>query len=163
VQRGDGRDAQRSDEVDDVVAVVAAPDAVFMLDRDDVDAALQRSRYLGVVGELVASDPVVDLDRVRRCLLGRMQGDDLAAASRFRKIVREGRDAAAPGRVRGNECSLSDQGLLSAIPSLRSMHAADGAAGHRIGDRGMCPGRVHAWRVTSGRAMSGPRTGRSRY
>jgi hypothetical protein len=100
VECGNGRDAKRTDEVDDVVAVVAAPDAVFMLDRNDVDAALECSRDLGVVGELVASDPMVDLDRVRRCLLGRMQGDDLATAGRFSKIVREGRDAAAPRRVR---------------------------------------------------------------
>ena len=39
VQRRDGRHSQGADEVEDVVAVLAAPDPVLVLDRDDVDAA----------------------------------------------------------------------------------------------------------------------------
>jgi hypothetical protein len=75
-----------------------------VLDRYDTDAALQGSRHLHVVGQLVASDPVVDLDRVRQGLSGRMEGDDLTTAGRGGQIVGERRDAASSGRVRGGEC-----------------------------------------------------------
>ena len=64
VQRGDRRDPERPDEVETCVAVLAAPDPVLVLDRDDVDAPAQGLRRPKVVGRLVASDPMVDLDRI---------------------------------------------------------------------------------------------------
>ena len=63
-----------------VRAVIAAPDPEFMLDRDDVDAAIDGSGDLQVVGRLIASDAVMDLDRIGRRLPGGMEGNDLAAA-----------------------------------------------------------------------------------
>ena len=46
VERRDGRDIEGPDEVDDVSAVLASPDPVLVLDRDDADApaAPQQSR-----------------------------------------------------------------------------------------------------------------------
>ena len=64
VKRRDRRDPERSDEVKDVAAVLAAPDPVLVLDRDDVDAFAQRLGRAEVVVPLVLADPMVDLDRI---------------------------------------------------------------------------------------------------
>ena len=81
VQRHDRRHAQRADEVEHVLAILAAPDAVLVLDRDDVDAAVQRLGGAQVVSALVLADPVVDLCGVGQCRAGRVQDGDLAAGS----------------------------------------------------------------------------------
>jgi hypothetical protein len=61
VQRHDGRDAEGLHEVEDVSAVVAAPDPVLVLDGDDVDAATQVARGPRVVVPLLLPDPMTDL------------------------------------------------------------------------------------------------------
>jgi hypothetical protein len=80
-----------------------------MLDRDDARTAIQRPRDLDVVVELIPTDAMVDLDGVGRRLSGWMQSDDLATARRGCQVVRERRDAAASGRVGGNECDACDE------------------------------------------------------
>ena len=65
VKRGDGRDIERPDEVEDVCAVLAAPDPVLVLDRDDADASVQRAGGPQVVVRLVLANPMVDFDRIR--------------------------------------------------------------------------------------------------
>ena len=110
MERGDRRHTQRPEEIDDVVAVVAAPDAVFMLDRDDVDTLVDGSRDMSVVGLLIATDPVVHLEGIRRGLAGGVERHDLTAAAGRRKVLRERCDPALPGRIGGNECSPYDDG-----------------------------------------------------
>ena len=90
------------DEVEDVRAVLAAPDPVLVLDRDDVDAAAQRMG--GAVGSRRArragsGDGPRGGTAVARS--GRMQRDDLAVRRRRGEVVGEGGDAAAAGRVGG--------------------------------------------------------------
>ena len=67
VQRRDRGHVERSDEVEDVLAVLAAPDAVLVLDGDDIDAPGELARRADVVVGLVLADAVVDLDRVAGC------------------------------------------------------------------------------------------------
>ena len=80
MQRDHRGDVERPDEVEDVLAVGAAPDPVLVLDRDEVDASRQGAGGRAVVVALVATDQVMDFDRVRAASLGRDEGDDLAAA-----------------------------------------------------------------------------------
>jgi hypothetical protein len=109
MQRGDHGDVQRPHEVDDALAILAAPDPVFVLDRDDVDAVVQRAGGAEVVGRLVLPDPVMDLGGIERRLLGRVEDRDLATAGGCRQVVGEGRDATAARRVGRNEGGLDDQ------------------------------------------------------
>ena len=109
VERGDGRDFERPDEVEDVRAVLAAPDPVLVLDRDDADASVQRVGGSQVVVRLVLSNPMVDFDRIRRRrLLGRMKGDDLTIAGVGREVAGEGGNAAASRWVRRDKGSAND-------------------------------------------------------
>jgi hypothetical protein len=80
VERGHGRDVEGVDEVQDVLAVVAAPDPVLVLDRDDVDAITEGPGSVTVVSALIATDPVMDLEGVGDAALGVQESDDLAAA-----------------------------------------------------------------------------------
>ncbi len=82
MQRHDGRDVECPDEVEDVRPVLAAPDAVFVLDRDEVDAARQGLGGGAVVVALIATEQVVDFDGIRAASLGRDESDDLSAADR---------------------------------------------------------------------------------
>ena len=95
-----------------VLAVVAAPDALLVLDRDDVDASSKSVSRPDVISDLVSRDPVMDLERVRDLLdhegdrtdrLRCHDGDDLAVADREGQVVRERRDAAVSRRVGGHE------------------------------------------------------------
>jgi len=52
-----------------------------------------------VVEPLIATDPVVDLDRVGRGLLGWVEGDDFTPAGGDGQVLGEGGDAAATRRV----------------------------------------------------------------
>ena len=74
------------DEVEDGLAVLAAPDPVLVLDRDDVDARAEGRGGARVVGALVAPDAVVDLERVGRrrapAGAGRRSRDRRSAAAR---------------------------------------------------------------------------------
>jgi hypothetical protein len=71
VERRDRRHRERTEEVEDVLAIGAAPDREVVLDRDDVDAGPDRAPVQGVIGALVAPDPVVDLEREGRAAFGR--------------------------------------------------------------------------------------------
>jgi hypothetical protein len=64
MERGDGRDIERPDEVIDIPAVLATPDPVLVLDRDEANAAAQGRGGPEVVGALVLADLMVDFDRV---------------------------------------------------------------------------------------------------
>ena len=77
VERHDGRDVEGPDEVQDVRPVLAAPDAVFMLDRNDVDAAREGLGGGAVVVAFIATEQVVDFDGIRAASLRRDESDDL--------------------------------------------------------------------------------------
>ena len=108
MQRGDGRDVECPDEVEDVLAVLTAPDPVLVLDRDDVDTPAKSAGGADVVARFVLADPMVDFDRIGRRLLRRIQDDDLTAVAVCRQIVGEGGDAAVSRRVAGNKGSPDD-------------------------------------------------------
>ncbi len=95
-----------------------------MLDRHDVDTQAQGSCDTLVVGLLIATDPMVHLERIWRGLACRMERDDFAVARRRRQVVGERCDPAVPRRVRGNECSPYDHG-----PPLGSRPPETGSAG----------------------------------
>lgn len=100
MERYDQGNAKCADEVENVTAVLAAPDAVPMLQADDLDAALvERVRGGRIVGLDIASDSMADLCRIWARLAGRVQGNDLAFADRGGQVVREGRNAALAWRV----------------------------------------------------------------
>jgi hypothetical protein len=99
VQCHDGRQAKRPGEVENRLAVLAAPDGVVELDRDDVGTGLERARGPRVVGALVTPDPVMDLEGVGRDRLGRMERDDLAVRGDPAQVARERRDPALARRV----------------------------------------------------------------
>ncbi len=104
MERRYGRHPQGADEVEHVGAVIAAPDAVLMLDGDDVHArGVERSRNGSVVGLLIAPDAVANLRRVRARLTNRVEGDDLALPHRRGEIMGEGRDPAAVRCISRNE------------------------------------------------------------
>ena len=52
----------RLDEVEDVLAIVAAPDVIVELDGDELDAGCERPPGGRVIGSLVPPDPVMDLE-----------------------------------------------------------------------------------------------------
>jgi hypothetical protein len=89
MKRGDGRDVELPDEIEDVFPVLTAPDSVLMLDRDDVDASAQGTGGADVVAVFVLADPMVDFDRVRGRLLRRIEDDDLTAVAVCRQVVGE--------------------------------------------------------------------------
>src|SRR5450759_924652 len=104
MERRNGRHSERPDEVEHVRAVVTAPDAVLVLDRDDVHATVVEGPGDGhVVGLHVAPDAVADFRRIRARLIGRVEGDDLPLPNRRGEIVGEGRDAAAVWRIGRDE------------------------------------------------------------
>jgi hypothetical protein len=103
MEGGHRGDSQRIDEFGRQRTVRAAPDPVLVLDRDDVDAAIERASRVDIVGRLVLADPMVDLERVGRRLARWMEGDDLALAGRPGKVMRERRDPAATRRVGRNK------------------------------------------------------------
>jgi hypothetical protein len=109
VEGRDGRDVERTDEVEDVVAILAAPDPEFVLDRDDIGAVADDPRGRGVIGALIPPDPVMDLERIGCATFGWEQDDDLAVARRRGQIVGEARRATATRGIRGDESSPSDQ------------------------------------------------------
>ena len=113
MERGHGRTAQGPDEVDDRLAVIATPDPVLVLDRHDVDAAIQVPGGAEVVGRLVLTDPVVDLQGIGRTALRVDEGGDLPATGCGGEVVGEGGDAAAARRVGGNERGSNDDEVLS--------------------------------------------------
>jgi hypothetical protein len=82
-----------------------------VLDGDDVHAAVQGLRRVQVVGALVLADPVMDLEGIGRSLAVRVQDRDLTLAGGRSQVPGEGRDAAAAGRVGGNEGGSNDDGL----------------------------------------------------
>jgi hypothetical protein len=145
VQRGDSRNAQRAHEVQNVFAVVTAPDPVLVLDGDDVDAAVQGLGDAQVVGALVLADPVMDLEWVGRGLAVRVQDRDLTIAGGRSQVPGERRDAAAAGRVRGKKGGSNDDGSprgsqcerpagprsLDRAPACLSWLATRGEAGRR--------------------------------
>ena len=108
VQRRDRGDAEGLDEVEDVLAVVAAPGVVVELDGGGLDAGPERTPGGGVVGALVAPDPVVDLEREWRSPTGWEQDSDLAVTRRRRQVARERGDPTATRGVTGDEGSPCD-------------------------------------------------------
>jgi hypothetical protein len=92
MERRDRGDRQGAEEVEHVLAVLAAPDRIAELDRRDVGAVLQGDGGACVIVALVAADAVMDLERVRPERLGGVQRDDLAI----------GRDPAQVTGERGN-------------------------------------------------------------
>jgi hypothetical protein len=100
VERYDQRNPKCADEVEDEAAILAAPDALAVLQAYYLHAAFVERICGGrVVGLDVAPDSVADLGRIRAGLAGRVDGYDLAFADRSGQVVREGRNAALAGRV----------------------------------------------------------------
>jgi len=149
VQRRDYGDLDRAQEVEDVLAVVAAPDVVVVLDRDDIHAGAEYARRAGIVIALVASDPVVDLEREGRAALGRQEDRDLAITRRGCQVARVGRDPVAAGGISGDECCPSDDaGPLDGSAPLRSRDG-DGRAREPFWER-----TVPGWAVGRSRPRS---------
>ncbi len=96
VQRRHGRDLQCVEELQHVFAVGSAPDPVFMLDRHDLDPTVREgTSRAGIVCRLVAPDPVVDLRRVPRLVVRRVERHDFTATRNCGQVMREGGDPAA--------------------------------------------------------------------
>ena len=108
MEGGHGRDAELADEVEDVLAVVATPCPEVELDRDDLDARGEGAGRAGVVRSLVPPDPVMDLERKGRSALRREEDGDLAVTGRGCQVAREGRDAATPRGITGDERGSRD-------------------------------------------------------
>jgi hypothetical protein len=135
VERRDHGDIEGAEEVEDILAIVTAPDRVVMLDRDDIDTRPKRAGGLRVIGALVAPDPVMDLERERCPALGRQQDGDLAITRRGRQIARICRDATTAWGIGGYERGPGDGVCpLDRSASLRS--------------RGR--GRARSWAVLGG-------------
>ena len=105
----DRGDRQRAHEVEDGLAVVGAPDAVLVLDRRDIDAGTEPARDLAVVGAVVHANPVVDLGGIVDPGSGTLEGDHLVVAGGAAQVTRERGDAAAAGRVGGDESDADDR------------------------------------------------------
>jgi hypothetical protein len=143
VKRSHGRDIERPDEVDDVTTVLAAPDPVLVLDRDDVDASVQSVGGPLVVVRLVLANPMVDFDGIRRRrLLRRMKRDDLTIGGVSREVAGEGGNPAVSRWIGGNEGSAND-GVSSSwassgcapedSPALPMVHDGARASQDRLG------------------------------
>jgi hypothetical protein len=90
--------AEFTHEIENVVTVAAAPDAVLVLDRDRASAAfVQRAGNEDIVREYVATDPVAHFRRIRSGLVGRVKGHDFSFPNRAGQIVGERGDATAAG------------------------------------------------------------------
>jgi hypothetical protein len=114
VERGYDRNSQGSDEIEDVRAIVTAPNAEFVLKADDLHPALvERPRHVRVVGFDVAPDAMTYFGRVGAGLVGWVEGHDLTFAYRRGQVVREGRNAAPTRGVGGYEGGSRDEVLLS--------------------------------------------------
>ena len=95
VQSRHERHSQRPNEVQEICAVLAAPDARSVLDIHHVHAAVIESMGdVRIVGLVVAPDSMADFGRVRSEFVGRMQRHDLPFADGGCEIVSERRDAA---------------------------------------------------------------------
>jgi hypothetical protein len=71
-----------------------------VLNADDLYAAIVEGLgTVGVVGLVLATDPVADLGRVRPDLARRMDGDNLPFADRRGQIVRESRGTTLAWRI----------------------------------------------------------------
>lgn len=106
MERHHDRHSGRSYEVEHVCSVAPAPDAVLVLDRDDIHATVvERSGRGYVVGPYVAPDAVVNFRRIRSGPIGWVEGNDLPPADRAGEVEREGRDAAAVRRIGLNKGS----------------------------------------------------------
>jgi hypothetical protein len=114
VEGRDGRQAEGTDEVEDRVTIVAAVDRGVVLDGDDVGTRLERAGGSRIVGALVTTDPVMDLEGVRGDWLDGMERDDLAVRRDPAQGAGEGRDPALPRRVGGDEGGTNDGWLRSA-------------------------------------------------
>jgi hypothetical protein len=138
VERGHGRDAEASRELEDVLAVLAAPDPVLMLDRDDVDAVVERAGCADVVGRLFLADAVMDLGRVERRVVARMKDGDLASSSRGREVTREGGDPASSRRIRRDEGGSNDERapLGESVRIAPGSRLAEGPGAMEMGERG---------------------------
>ena len=135
MQGRDRRDVESLDEVEDVLAVGATPGVVVELDRDGLDAGTERTPGGGVVGLLVAPDPVVDLERERRSPTGGQQDGDLAVTGGGGQVARERRDTAAAWGVTGNEGGPCDEmGPLGRSASLRSRGRGRARSGAVLGE-----------------------------
>jgi hypothetical protein len=107
----DDRDSQDPDEVEDMIAVIAAPDAVLVLNGDGVDAAVEREGGLDVVGALVLADAVPNIAGVCDLVATWMENRDLPASGGRGEVARERRDAAATRRIGSDECRSDDDDL----------------------------------------------------
>ena len=135
VQRRHDGHVQGADEVEHVGSIVAAPDAVLVLDRDDLDVRrVQGGGRSEVVAARVTADPVADHARVGRRTGDRVQGHDLVGPTDdARSLV----NVAIPQRCGGYV-------ETNAVAAMRSSHRGAtprGPIGPRRGRRDW-PGRA---------------------
>jgi hypothetical protein len=110
VESGNERDSEGVDEVENVLAILAAPDAEFVLERDHADAAVVEGlRRADVVGLNVAPDAVADFGRIGARLAGRVDGHDLTFADCRGEVVREGGNSALTRDIGGYESGPRDE------------------------------------------------------
>jgi hypothetical protein len=128
VERCHHRDAEGSGKVQDVRAVLAAPNASAVLDADHFHAAVVEGVGRGrVIGLGVAPDSVANLSRVRPRLTDGVKGYDLPLADSGGQVVRERSDAALPGGIGGDESSPRDQLAPSVGPTVSAAPGLDAA------------------------------------
>src|SRR5450759_5704369 len=110
VERRHHRHFEGPNEVEDVRALLAAPDAVSMLNADHLHAAVVEGVCdIRVVRLVVAPDSMTDLGRIRPDLVGRMEGPDLPLADRSGQIVRERGNPALARGIGGDEGRPRDE------------------------------------------------------
>src|SRR5450756_3041153 len=86
VERGDDRLVEGADEVEDAGAIFAAPDAVLVLNGDDIHVAVtERAGRPRVVGVHIPPDAMVDFGRVPLHLVGWLQRDNLVRPGKKKK------------------------------------------------------------------------------
>jgi hypothetical protein len=122
------RDLERAHEVEDVLAVVPAPDVEVVLDRDELYARAECAGGVRVVRSFIAPDAVMDLEREGRAAFGWEQDGDLAVARRGRQVACERGDAAAARRIAGNERGTCDDVVLSMVGVATVPGNGDGRA-----------------------------------
>ena len=114
----------------------AAPDPVFVLDGDELDAvAGQAGRRRTVVRQDIAPNPMVDLQRVDRGRARRVEGDHRLDPRRPHEVAREHGDAAVARGIGGHDGRPEGQRVAPLVRApwpARSVARSVSRRGHHV-------------------------------